>query len=84
MFVLNSHTIPGIMDTANLESYPSLEKILEISLDDLLNYKTKTTKKILNRLSQEVSIPCYFVQNEIIWGATAMITSELLSIIRKI
>ncbi len=29
-FVLNSRTIPGIMITANLESYPSLEKIKEI------------------------------------------------------
>ncbi len=37
-FVLNSRTIPGIMITANLEEYPSLEKI----------------KEILNGYSQEV------------------------------
>jgi indolepyruvate ferredoxin oxidoreductase beta subunit len=37
-FVLNSRTIPGIMITANLEEYPSLEKI----------------KSILNGYSQEV------------------------------
>jgi Pyruvate/2-oxoacid:ferredoxin oxidoreductase gamma subunit len=37
-FVLNSRTIPGIMITANLEEYPSLEKI----------------KTILNGYSQEV------------------------------
>ncbi|KKM85572.1 hypothetical protein LCGC14_1287640 [marine sediment metagenome] len=29
-FVLNSRTIPGIMITANLETYPSLEKINEV------------------------------------------------------
>jgi len=29
-FVLNSRTIPGIMITANLEEYPSLDKIKEI------------------------------------------------------
>ncbi|MFW9989419.1 MAG: 2-oxoacid:acceptor oxidoreductase family protein [Candidatus Odinarchaeota archaeon] len=29
-FVLNSRTIPGIMITANLEEYPSLEKIEDI------------------------------------------------------
>ncbi|MHA1282649.1 MAG: 2-oxoacid:acceptor oxidoreductase family protein [Promethearchaeota archaeon] len=29
-FVLNSRTIPGVMITANLEEYPSLEKIKEI------------------------------------------------------
>ncbi len=29
-FVLNSRTIPGVMITANLEEYPSLEKIEEI------------------------------------------------------
>jgi indolepyruvate ferredoxin oxidoreductase beta subunit len=37
-FVLNSRTIPGVMITANLEKYPSLEKI----------------KEILNGYSQEV------------------------------
>jgi len=37
-FILNSRTIPGIMITANLEEYPSLEKI----------------KTILNGYSQEV------------------------------
>jgi len=29
-FVLNSRTIPGIMITANLEEYPTLEKIKEV------------------------------------------------------
>jgi Pyruvate/2-oxoacid:ferredoxin oxidoreductase gamma subunit len=29
-FVINSHTIPGVMITANLENYPKLEKIEEI------------------------------------------------------
>ncbi|MGV9141756.1 MAG: 2-oxoacid:acceptor oxidoreductase family protein, partial [Promethearchaeota archaeon] len=29
-FVINSHTIPGVMITANLENYPKLEKIKEI------------------------------------------------------
>jgi len=30
VFALNTHTIPGIMNTAALEDYPSLEKIIEI------------------------------------------------------
>ena len=30
VFVLNSHTIPGIMITANLEKYPPMEKIFEV------------------------------------------------------
>ncbi|MFX1488828.1 MAG: 2-oxoacid:acceptor oxidoreductase family protein [Promethearchaeota archaeon] len=29
-FVLNTHTIPGIMNTAKMEPYPSLNEILEI------------------------------------------------------
>lgn len=29
-FVLNSRTIPGVMYTANLEDYPSIEKITEV------------------------------------------------------
>jgi indolepyruvate ferredoxin oxidoreductase beta subunit len=48
VFVLNSRTIPGIMITANLEEYPTLEKIIEI----LNNY----TEKVYYMNATEVAL----------------------------
>ena len=58
-------------------------RILEIDVEELLNPDTKTTKTIHHRLGKLVDVPCYFVENEIIWGATAMMVGELLEVIRK-
>jgi len=60
-----------------------VDKILEVDVDELLNPITKTTKTIHHRLGKLVDVPCYFIENEIIWGATAMMVGELLEVIRK-
>ncbi len=58
--------------------------LLEVPLDDLLNPAAFCYKTIRYRKETEVEVPCYFVQNEIVWGATAFIISELLEVIYKI
>jgi 8-oxo-dGTP pyrophosphatase MutT (NUDIX family) len=60
-----------------------VDRILEIDLDKLIDPKTKTTKTIHHRLGKLVDVPCYFVENEIIWGATAMMVGELIEVIRN-
>jgi 8-oxo-dGTP pyrophosphatase MutT (NUDIX family) len=59
-----------------------VDKLIEVSMEELLDRRTKTTKTIHHRLGKLVDVPCYFVQGEIIWGATAMMLGELLTIIR--
>jgi len=60
-----------------------VERILEVKLSELLLPETKTTRTIHHRLGKLVEVPCYVVENEIIWGATAMIVSELITLIRQ-
>ncbi len=60
-----------------------VDKILEVELNHLLDPKTKTTKTIHHRLGKLVDIPCYYIQGEIIWGATAMMLGELLAVINN-
>lgn len=56
-FVLNSRTIPGVMITADLEQYPSLEKI-----EELLNgyskevYFLNATELSINRFNQNQQV----------------------------
>lgn len=57
--------------------------ILEIKLKDFLNPACQTAKTIRHRTEAEITVPCFFLNNKIVWGATAMILSELLEIINR-
>lgn len=56
-------------------------KLVEVKVSDLINPLTKTTRTIQHRLGKLVDVPCYLVEGEIIWGATAMMVSELIELI---
>lgn len=59
-----------------------VKKIIEIKLKDLINPKNCTTKEFkYGDLS--FSAPIYNPDNTIIWGATAMMLSEFIEIIKK-
>ena len=66
----------------DLKGNYEVDRILEVSVDELLDPKTKTYKTINHRLGKLVDVPCYFVEGEIIWGATAMMLRELLEIVK--
>ena len=67
----------------NFKGNYEVDKILEIRLEELIDPLTITTKTINHRLGKLVDVPCYFIEGEIIWGATAMMVSELLALIRR-
>jgi 8-oxo-dGTP pyrophosphatase MutT (NUDIX family) len=52
-----------------------VEELLKISVDELINGPVKMKKKIINEMPYE--IPYFDIQDQFIWGATAMILSEL-------
>ncbi len=61
-----------------------VDRIIEIDIDDFANPKNRMHKKILSRNNIRLSVICYFIQNEIIWGASAMIISEFVEIVKRI
>ena len=58
-----------------------VEKVLEVDIRELINPNNYTHKIIQHRNGNEIDVPCYFIQDEVVWGATAMIISELLDMI---
>lgn len=60
-----------------------VERIIEVDLEELLAPDNITQKTITHRFGKLVDVPCFFIQNEIIWGATAMIIGELLEVIKR-
>ncbi len=58
-----------------------VKSILEVDLKTLMNPNTLINKTIEHRTGGIFTVPCYFVQEHIIWGATSMIISELLEVV---
>lgn len=55
-----------------------VEKVLEVPLSVLLSDKSITTREVtIMSYSTPISVKCFLVEDNIIWGATAMIISEL-------
>lgn len=57
--------------------------LVEVPLEHLLNNRNiRQTKRLLSG-GFSFDTPCYFVQEQEVWGATAMILSEFLEIVRR-
>jgi 8-oxo-dGTP pyrophosphatase MutT (NUDIX family) len=67
----------------NFKPNHEVEHIIEISLSDLLDDKKTTIKKLSTSYMKNIDVPCFVFNNEIVWGATAMILSELKDLIKQ-
>jgi 8-oxo-dGTP pyrophosphatase MutT (NUDIX family) len=64
---------------AELSFTPQLsevQRIIEVPLSQLLDDKNLTTTTLSTTYMQEVTVPCYLLAGEIVWGATAMMLHE--------
>ena len=59
-----------------------VDEIIEISLDDLLDKKNICKKEVLTSENTKLDVPCYYYDGHIIWGATAMVISEFIEVIK--
>ncbi|MEK6615378.1 MAG: CoA pyrophosphatase [Bacteroidota bacterium] len=61
-----------------------VQELFECEIIELISEKNKgTILKHLKVINQEKAVPCYNINGKIIWGATAMIISELSEIINR-
>lgn len=61
-----------------------VEEIIEIELSDLLADEHVQLKEVSSAYMPATKVTCFYLQNQIIWGATAMVLSELKQFIKKI
>lgn len=66
-----------------LKANHEVQHILKVDYAELRSPLSRTEKMISHRLGGQVMVPAYTVNNEVIWGATAMILSELFEITRQ-
>jgi 8-oxo-dGTP pyrophosphatase MutT (NUDIX family) len=60
-----------------------VEKIIEIYLSDFLDDKNIRKKHILLQDGVSIFAPCYIIDGNTIWGATAMILNEFREIVKR-
>ncbi|WP_299063232.1 CoA pyrophosphatase [uncultured Polaribacter sp.] len=54
-----------------------VDKIIDVLLSDLINDKSITTVKVNTSYMNNVEVPCFKFEDYIVWGATAMMLSEI-------
>ncbi|MDH3381176.1 MAG: CoA pyrophosphatase [Flavobacteriaceae bacterium] len=59
-----------------------VENVLEVKLDNLLDVKNLTSVNINTSYAKNIDVPCFNLNGEIVWGATAMMLSEIYDLIK--
>lgn len=59
-------------------------KIIEIPFSDLLDDNKIASISITNSYMKDTTVPCFNIDGSIIWGATAMILSEIKELLKNI
>ena len=61
-----------------------VKSLIELPIIDLMNDDV-CTKKVIDVMNGiKMQVPCFVVENKIIWGATAMILNEFKAILKRI
>ena len=60
-----------------------VEGILEVDLSELLRETSVRTEKMSTSYMKDIDVPCFRLQNRIVWGATAMMLSEIKDLIKS-
>lgn len=62
-----------------------VKQIIHFSITDLMNDQTITKKDILSHSGTTLKgVPCFYLENKIVWGATSLILNELKYLLKRI
>lgn len=55
-----------------------------VTISEILHPKSLQTKSIQVSNGNWLDVPCYFLENKIVWGATSMILSEFIEVLNDV
>jgi 8-oxo-dGTP pyrophosphatase MutT (NUDIX family) len=61
-----------------------VEAIIEVRLADFLDESNRITTRVPTSFNVEVDVPAFKLNNHIVWGATAMMLSELKDLLKQV
>ena len=60
-----------------------VEQLIEVKLADLFDEQSLTSKNLTTSYMQNIDVPCFLLNKHIVWGATAMILSEIKDLLKS-
>jgi len=61
-----------------------VEKILEVNIDEFLDDKSLIKQKLSTSYANDIEVPAFYLNGQVVWGATAMMLSELKELLKEI
>ncbi len=61
-----------------------VETLIEVKLSDLLDENSITTKNLSTSYMKNIDVPCFKLNNYMVWGATAMMLSEIKDLLKSL
>ncbi|WP_316928843.1 NUDIX hydrolase [Salinimicrobium xinjiangense] len=61
-----------------------VESVLEIELKDFLCDSCLTTQTLSTSYAKEIEVPAFILNGHVVWGATAMMLSEMKDILKQV
>jgi 8-oxo-dGTP pyrophosphatase MutT (NUDIX family) len=61
-----------------------VEKLIEVSLVDILDENSLSSKNLTTSYMQNIDVPCFKLNNYVVWGATAMMLSEIKDLLKLV
>ena len=84
----NFYVQPFIGITQNTPKFikqdDEVEALIEVDLDHFLDKKSLINKKVKTSYSIEVEVPAFKLNDYVVWGATAMMLSEIKDLIKQL
>lgn len=79
------HPYIGILDEEPtfVPELTEVQSIIEVSISELLDHQIRKRGKVTTASGSTIHTPYLDVQGHMVWGATAMIISELVEVIRR-
>lgn len=60
-----------------------VESVLEIDIDEFMSESCLTTQTLSTSYAKNISVPAFLLNGHVVWGATAMMLSEMKDILKQ-
>jgi 8-oxo-dGTP pyrophosphatase MutT (NUDIX family) len=61
-----------------------VEALIEVKLSDFLKDNTYCTRKLSTSYATDIEVPAYILNKHVVWGATAMMLSEVRELLKQL
>lgn len=61
-----------------------VEALIEVKISDLLDDRIYCTKRVSSSYATDIQVPAYILNTHVVWGATAMMLSEVRELLKQL